>query len=279
MIKNIAETDISNIIAKQINRFGKVYLLIDPKINDDFFFEHNFEFESIVPIRDRQDTVSQDHECLQLCTIRKGVSYVDQVISELKSNQSAAIALITSPHNIKSIQNHISNAMFMSYKAKYYFLRFYDPYVLKHLVNILNKKQLDQLLGVTQYWYYWQNSYIELHHKPELILSDIDYEITTNQWQKINIAQAYNAYEYQMMRQQNSPLSDSQQNTLTLILEWIYKTSFDTPEQQKMDYIVNHVMEKSEQFFRKTTYNQFYNIMKNNNIYEIKQYLQQLEQE
>ena len=279
MIKNIAETDISNIIAKQINRFGKVYLLIDPKINDDFFFEHNFEFESIVPIRDRQDTVSQDHECLQLCTIRKGVSYVDQVISELKSNQSAAIALITSPHNIKSIQNHISNAMFMSYKAKYYFLRFYDPYVLKHLVNILNKKQLNQLLGVIQYWYYWQNSYIELHHKPELILSDIDYEITTNQWQKINIAQAYNAYEYQMMRQQNSPLSESQQNTLTLILEWIYKTSFDTPEQQKMDYIVNHVMEKSEQFFRKTTYNQFYNIMKNNNIYEIKQYLQQLEQE
>ena len=279
MIKNIAETDISNIIAKQINRFGKVYLLIDPKINDDFFFEHNFEFESIVPIRDRQDTVSQDHECLQLCTIRKGVSYVDQVISELKSNQSAAIALITSPHNIKSIQNHISNAMFMSYKAKYYFLRFYDPYVLKHLVNILNKKQLNQLLGVIQYWYYWQNSYIELHHKPELILSDIDYEITTNQWQKINIAQAYNAYEYQIMRQQNSPLSESQQNTLTLILEWIYKTSFDTPEQQKMDYIVNHVMEKSEQFFRKTTYNQFYNIMKNNNIYEIKQYLQQLEQE
>lgn len=279
MIKNIAETDISNIIAKQINRFGKVYLLIDPKINDDFFFEHNFEFESIVPIRDRQDTVSQDHECLQLCTIRKGVSYVDQVISELKSNQSAAIALITSPHNIKSIQNHISNAMFMSYKAKYYFLRFYDPYVLKHLVNILNKKQLNQLLGVIQYWYYWQNSYIELHHKPELILSDIDYEITTNQWQKINIAQAYNAYEYQMMRQQNSPLSESQQNTLTLILEWIYKTSFDTPEQQKMDYIVNHVMEKSEQFFQKTTYNQFYNIMKNNNIYEIKQYLQQLEQE
>ena len=279
MIKNIAETDISNIIAKQINRFGKVYLLIDPKINDDFFFEHNFEFESIVPIRDRQDTVSQDHECLQLCTIRKGVSYVDQVISELKSNQSAAIALITSPHNIKSIQNHISNAMFMSYKAKYYFLRFYDPYVLKHLVNILNKKQLNQLLGVIQYWYYWQNSYIELHHKPELILSDIDYEITTNQWQKINIAQAYNAYEYQMMRQQNSPLSESQQNTLTLILEWIYKTSFDTPEQQKMDYIVNYVMEKSEQFFRKTTYNQFYNIMKNNNIYEIKQYLQQLEQE
>lgn len=279
MIKNIAETDISNIIAKQMNRFGKVYLLIDPKINDDFFFEHNFEFESIVPIRDRQDTVSQDHECLQLCTIRKGVSYVDQVISELKSNQSAAIALITSPHNIKSIQNHISNAMFMSYKAKYYFLRFYDPYVLKHLVNILNKKQLNQLLGVIQYWYYWQNSYIELHHKPELILSDIDYEITTNQWQKINIAQAYNAYEYQMMRQQNSPLSESQQNTLTLILEWIYKTSFDTPEQQKMDYIVNHVMEKSEQFFQKTTYNQFYNIMKNNNIYEIKQYLQQLEQE
>ncbi|OTQ31944.1 hypothetical protein B6D19_07310 [Gilliamella apicola] len=279
MIKNIAETDISNIIAKQINRFGKVYLLIDPKINDDFFFEHNFEFESIVPIRDRQDTVSQDHECLQLCTIRKGVSYVDQVISELKSNQSAAIALITSPHNIKSIQNHISNAMFMSYKAKYYFLRFYDPYVLKHLVNILNKKQLNQLLGVIQYWYYWQNSYIELHHKPELILSDIDYEITTNQWQKINIAQAYNAYEYQIMRQQNSPLSESQQNTLTLILEWIYKTSFDTPEQQKMDYIVNHVMEKSEQFFQKTTYNQFYNIMKNNNIYEIKQYLQQLEQE
>lgn len=279
MIKNIAETDISNIIAKQMNRFGKVYLLIDPKINDDFFFEHNFEFESIVPIRDRQDTVSQDHECLQLCTIRKGVSYVDQVISELKSNQSAAIALITSPHNIKSIQNHISNAMFMSYKAKYYFLRFYDPYVLKHLVNILNKKQLNQLLGVIQYWYYWQNSYIELHHKPELILSDIDYEITTNQWQKINIAQAYNAYEYQIMRQQNSPLSESQQNTLTLILEWIYKTSFDTPEQQKMDYIVNHVMEKSEQFFQKTTYNQFYNIMKNNNIYEIKQDLQQLEQE
>ena len=279
MIKTISETDISNIIAEQMNRFGKVYLLIDPKINDDFFFEHNFEFESIVPIRDRQDTVSQDHECLQLCTIRKGVSYVDQVISELKSNQSAAIALITSPHNIKSIQNHISNAMFMSYKAKYYFLRFYDPYVLKHLVNILNKKQLNQLLGVIQYWYYWQNSYIELHHKPELILSDIDYEITTNQWQKINIAQAYNAYEYQMMRQQNSPLSESQQNTLTLILEWIYKTSFDTPEQQKMDYIVNHVMEKSEQFFRKTTYNQFYNIMKNNNIYEIKQYLQQLEQE
>ena len=279
MIKTISETDISNIIAEQINRFGKVYLLIDPKINDDFFFEHNFEFESIVPIRDRQDTVSQDHECLQLCTIRKGVSYVDQVISELKSNQSAAIALITSPHNIKSIQNHISNAMFMSYKAKYYFLRFYDPYVLKHLVNILNKKQLNQLLGVIQYWYYWQNSYIELHHKPKLILSDIDYEITTNQWKKINIAQAYNAYEYQMMRQQNSPLSESQQNTLTLILEWIYKTSFDTPEQQKMDYIVNHVMEKSEQFFRKTTYNQFYNIMKNNNIYEIKQYLQQLEQE
>ena len=279
MIKTISETDISNIIAEQMNRFGKVYLLIDPKINDDFFFEHNFEFESIVPIRDRQDTVSQDHECLQLCTIRKGVSYVDQVISELKSNQSAAIALITSPHNIKSIQNHISNAMFMSYKAKYYFLRFYDPYVLKHLVNILNKKQLNQLLGVIQYWYYWQNSYIELHHKPELILSDIDYEITTNQWQKINIAQAYNAYEYQIMRQQNSPLSESQQNTLTLILEWIYKTSFDTPEQQKMDYIVNHVMEKSEQFFQKTTYNQFYNIMKNNNIYEIKQDLQQLEQE
>lgn len=279
MIKTISETDISNIIAKQMNRFGKVYLLIDPKINDDFFFEHNFEFESIVPIRDRQDTVSQDHECLQLCTIRKGVSYVDQVISELKSNQSAAIALITSPHNIKSIQNHISNAMFMSYKAKCYFLRFYDPYVLKHLVNILNKKQLNQLLGVIQYWYYWQNSYIELHHKPELILSDIDYEITTNQWQKINIAQAYNAYEYQMMRQQNSPLSGSQQNTLTLILDWIYKASFNTPEQQKMDYIVNNVMEKSEPFFQRTSYNQFSNMMKNSNIHQIKKYLQQLEQE
>ena len=279
MIKNIAETDISNIIAKQINRFGKVYLLIDPKINDDFFFEHNFEFESIVPIRDRQDTVSQDHECLQLCTIKKGESYIDQVISELKNNQSAAIALIISPYSAKNIQNHISNAMFMSYKAKFYFLRFYDPYVLKHLVNILNKKQLDQLLGVTQNWYYWQNSYIELHHKPELILSDINYEITTNQWQKINIAQSYNAYEYQMMRQQNSPLSENQQNTLALILDWIYKASFNTPEQQKMDYIVNHVMEKSESFFQKTSYDQFSNMMKNSNIHQIKQYLQQLEQE
>lgn len=279
MIKTISETDISNIIAEQMNRFGKVYLLIDPKINDDFFFEHNFEFQSIVPIRDRQDTVSQDHECLQLCTIKKGVSYIDQVISELKNNQSAAIALIISPYSVKNIQNHISNAMFMSYKAKCYFLRFYDPYVLKHLVNILNKKQLNQLLGVTQYWYYWQNSYIELHHKPELILSDIDYEITTNQWQKINIAQAYNAYEYQMMRQQNSPLSGSQQNTLTLILDWIYKASFNTPEQQKMDYIVNHVMEKSEPFFQRTSYNQFSNMMKNSNIHQIKKYLQQLEQE
>ena len=279
MIKTISETDISNVIAEQINRFGKIYLLIDPKINDDFFFEHNFEFESIVPIRDRQDTVSQDHECLQLCTIKKGESYIDQVISELKNNQSAAIALIISPYSAKNIQNHISNAMFMSYKAKFYFLRFYDPYVLKHLVNILNKKQLDQLLGVTQNWYYWQNSYIELHHKPELILSDIDYEITTNQWQKINIAQAYNAYEYQMMRQQNSPLSGSQQNTLTLILDWIYKASFNTPEQQKMDYIVNHVMEKSESFFQKTSYDQFSNMMKNSNIHQIKQYLQQLEQE
>lgn len=279
MIKTISETDISNIIAEQMNRFGKVYLLIDPKINDDFFFEHNFEFESIVPIRDRQDTVSQDHECLQLCTIKKGVSYIDQVISELKNNQSAAIALIISPYSVKNIQNHISNAMFMLYKAKCYYLRFYDPYVLKHLVNILNKKQLNQLLGVIQYWYYWQNSYIELHHKPELILSDIDYEITTNQWQKINIAQAYNAYEYQMMRQQNSPLSGSQQNTLTLILDWIYKASFNTPEQQKMDYIVNHVMEKSEPFFQRTSYNQFSNMMKNSNIHQIKKYLQQLEQE
>ena len=279
MIKTISETDISNIIAEQINRFGKVYLLIDPKINDDFFFEHNFEFESIVPIRDRQDTVSQDHECLQLCTIKKGESYIDQVISELKNNQSAAIALIISPYSAKNIQNHISNAMFMSYKAKFYFLRFYDPYVLKHLVNILNKKQLDQLLGVTQNWYYWQNSYIELHHKPELILSDINYEITTNQWQKINIAQSYNAYEYQMMRQQNSPLSENQQNTLALILDWIYKASFNTPEQQKMDYIVNHVMEKSESFFQKTSYDQFSNMMKNSNIHQIKQYLQQLEQE
>ena len=279
MIKTISETDISNVIAEQINRFGKIYLLIDPKINDDFFFEHNFEFESIVPIRDRQDTVSQDHECLQLCTIKKGESYIDQVISELKNNQSAAIALIISPYSAKNIQYHISNAMFMSYKAKFYFLRFYDPYVLKHLVNILNKKQLDQLLGVTQNWYYWQNSYIELHHKPELILSDINYEITTNQWQKINIAQSYNAYEYQMMRQQNSPLSENQQNTLTLILDWIYKASFNTPEQQKMDYIVNHVMEKSESFFQKTSYDQFSNMMKNSNIHQIKQYLQQLEQE
>ena len=279
MIKTISETDISNVIAEQINRFGKIYLLIDPKINDDFFFEHNFEFESIVPIRDRQDTVSQDHECLQLCTIKKGESYIDQVISELKNNQSAAIALIISPYSAKNIQNHISNAMFMSYKAKFYFLRFYDPYVLKHLVNILNKKQLDQLLGVTQNWYYWQNSYIELHHKPELILSDINYEITTNQWQKINIAQSYNAYEYQMMRQQNSPLSENQQNTLALILDWIYKASFNTPEQQKMDYIVNHVMEKSESFFQKTSYDQFSNMMKNSNIHQIKQYLQQLEQE
>lgn len=279
MIKTISETDISNIIAEQINRFGKVYLLIDPKINDDFFFEHNFEFESIVPIRDRQDTVSQDHECLQLCTIKKGENYIDQVISELKNSQSAAIALITSPQSIKNIQNHISNAMFMAYKAKYYFLRFYDPYVLKHLVNILNKKQLNQLLGIIQNWYYWDNSYIELHHKPELILSDIDYEITTKQWQKINIAQSYNAYEYQIMRQQNSSLSENQQNTLTLILDWIYKASFNTPEQQKMDYIVNHVMEKSEKFFQKTSYNEFCNIMKNNNIHQIKQYLQQLEQE
>ncbi|OTQ57427.1 DUF4123 domain-containing protein [Gilliamella sp. A7] len=279
MIRTISETDISNVIAEQINRFGKIYLLIDPKINDDFFFEHNFEFESIVPIRDRQDTVSQDHECLQLCTIKKGESYIDQVISELKNNQSAAIALIISPYSAKNIQNHISNAMFMSYKAKFYFLRFYDPYVLKHLVNILNKKQLDQLLGITQNWYYWQNSYIELHHKPELILSDINYEITTNQWQKINIAQSYNAYEYQMMRQQNSPLSENQQNTLALILDWIYKASFNTPEQQKMDYIVNHVMEKSESFFQKTSYDQFSNMMKNSNIHQIKQYLQQLEQE
>lgn len=72
MIKIIPDQEINKTIAEQIQRFRKIHVLIDPQINDNFFYENDIEFDSIVPIRDRQDTVSYNHECLQLCTLKKG---------------------------------------------------------------------------------------------------------------------------------------------------------------------------------------------------------------
>ncbi|OCG20898.1 hypothetical protein A9G11_09370 [Gilliamella sp. wkB108] len=279
MIKTILDEDINKIVINQIQRFAKMYLLVDPKINDDFFFNHDFEFESVVPIRDRQDTVSPDYECLQLCMIKKGATYIDQVVAELKNNKSSAIALIASPYAIKDIQKHISNAMFVSYNADYYILRFYDPHVLIHLVNIFSEKQLDKLLGSIEYWYYWQDSYIELHHKPELILSDINYQITAKQWQKIKISQTYNAYEYKIVKQQKKPLSENQKNTLKQLLDWFYKTTFNKPDQQKMDCIVSYAMVQSEQSHPEIDYNLLDDLIKNQDINQFEYYLNDLDKE
>lgn len=277
MIKTILDEEINHTIAEQIQQFGKMYLLVDPQINDNFFFDNYFEFESIVPIRDRQDTVSQDHELLQLCAIPKQTTYIEQLIIELKNKKSAAIALIASPYSIKYIQNHISNAMFMSYNGSKYLLRFYDSHVLKHLIEILNEKQLNNLLGCIEYWYYWQNSYTQLHHKPELILSDIQYQLSPKQWLKIEIAQICNAYEYQLAKQQQKPLSNTEQRTLKQILDWIYKVTFYRPNQQKMDVIIHYAMAQPEQFFRQINDDLLFELMTNQNINQLEQYLKNLD--
>lgn len=277
MIKTILDEEINHVIAKQIQQLGKMYLLVDPQINDNFFFDNYFEFETIVPIRDRQDTVSQDHECLQLCAIPKQATYIKQLIIEIKNKKSAAIALIASPYSIKYIQNHLSNAMLMSYNGNNYLLRFYDPQVLKHLIEILNEKQLNNLLGCIEYWYYWQDIYTQLHHKPELILSDIQYQLSPKQWIKIEIAQVYNAYEYQLVKQQQKPLSNTEQCTLKKLLDWIYRVTFYRPKQQKMDVIIHYAMAQPEQFFRKINDDLLFELMTNQNINQIEQYLENLE--
>ncbi|OCG13144.1 hypothetical protein A9G09_08070 [Gilliamella sp. wkB292] len=279
MIELIPEQEINKIIAKQIQQFGQIHFLIDPQINDNFFWEHNVEFDSIVPIRDRQDTVSSDHECLQLCTIKKGSADINPLVAELKNNQTSLIALIASPYTIKDIQQHISNAMFMSYQANYFILRFYDPQVLRHLVNIFDKQQISKMLGCVQYWYYWQDNYVQLHHKPELILWDINYKITTIQWQQIKIAQHYNAYEHQTVKKQKKPLTNNQKSTLWQLLDWIYTVTFNKPDQQKMDYIVNYSMVKSEHVFQQIDHDLFINLIRNQTVSQLEQYFNSLDKE
>ncbi|WP_294843318.1 DUF4123 domain-containing protein [uncultured Gilliamella sp.] len=273
MIEIIPEQDINKTIAEQIQRFGQMHILIDPQINDNFFWEYNIEFDSVVPIRDRQDTVSNDYECLQLCTIKKGSAAINQLVEELKNNQTSLIALIFSPFAINDIQKHISNAMFMSYRANYFMFRFYDPQVLKHLVNIFDEKQINNMLGSIQYWYYWQDDYVQLHHKPELILWDIEYKITTKQWQKINIAQSYNAYEHHTVKKQKKPLTINQQNTLNQLLDWIYTATFNKPDQQKMDYLVNYAMVESEHFFQQIDSDLLVELMANQKFNQLEKYL------
>ncbi|MFQ0973071.1 DUF4123 domain-containing protein [Gilliamella sp. CG35] len=280
MIKIIPDQEINKTIAEQIQRFRKIHVLIDPQINDNFFYENDIEFDSIVPIRDRQDTVSYNHECLQLCTLKKGAEDdIKHIIANLKNQQSSVIAMITSPYPIKDIQQHISNAMFMLHQGNYYLLRFYDPHVLKHLVTIFDEEQINKMLGSVQYWYYWQDEYVQLHHKPELILWDIKYKITTQQWRKIKIAQSYNAYEQQTVKLQKKPLTDVQQNTLTQLLDWIYTATFYEPDQQKMDYIVEYAMAKSEHFFQKIEYDLFVDLMRNQKISQLEHYFNHIDKE
>jgi len=275
-ITSIIDGEINQIISQHTEQFGKMHLLIDPKINDDFFFNNHYEFESIIPIRDRQDTVSADHECIQLCTINKEASFINDVINELKNTDSSAIAIIFSAYAIKDIQNQMSNAMFMDYQGAYYFLRFYDPTVLKHLITIFKPTQLAQLLGVIEYWYYWDDKYIQLQHKPVRILSDIDYKITTRQWHQFNIAQSYNYYENFFTKQQNETLTSEQKNTLKQALDWTYAATYYHPDKKILDDIVNYAMRDSQQFFAAINDDVFAKLI-NDKTTNIKQYFAQLE--
>lgn len=278
MITSIKNNDISQIMNKQIEQFGRFHILIDPKLNDDFFFENDFNFESIVPIRDRQDTVSNDHECIQLCTILKGQPYLDEIILGLVNPQSPLIGILFSSYSIQDIQKQISNAMFMYYDGKYYFLRCYDPLVLRHLATIFDEQQLHKVLGVIEYWYYWNETLIELHHRPEKILTDIDYKITKKQWYNLNIAQAYNAYEYQTIKQQNKSLTVMQQTTLQQLLEWVYTATYNQPDKNKLNGIVHYAMGNTQSFIEKVDYDLLSNMMKNNDNNQINYYLNNIKE-
>jgi hypothetical protein len=278
MITVIPDNQIKQTITSQLAQFGTTHLLIDPKINDEFFFENYFEFESIVPIRDRQDTILNDHECIQLCTLLKGTSNIDDIINCLKDNNISAIAIIFSSYSIKDIQKQISNAMFMRYNSDYYFLRFYDPHVLKHLITIFKNTQLTKLLGVIEYWYYWNDGYIELHHKPEILLTDIDYQITTKQWHDLNIAQAYNSYEFHLINHQHKNLTITQQETLKRLLDWAYTATYNQPDKTKLDYIINHAMQQPQQFLEKIDYDLFFDLINHKDINQLKLKLKNLQE-
>ncbi|WP_392562706.1 DUF4123 domain-containing protein [Orbus sturtevantii] len=253
----LLDTQSGPIISAQLKQFGKMHLLIDPKINDDFFFTHQYQFESVIAIRDRQDTVSADHQCLQLCTINKTTSDLDQLIGELKDSDSAAIAIIFSSQSNNALQKHISNAMYMRYQGADYLLRFYDPKVLKHLMAIFKPAQLSQLFGIIEYWYYWDQHYIQLAHKPERVLSDINYQITAKQWQQLTIAQSYNYYENLTIRQQKAVLSAEQQTTLQQLLDWAYRATYNQPDQRNLAVMVNYAMAQPAHFFVVINYDLF----------------------
>ncbi|OCG29339.1 hypothetical protein A9G45_04730 [Gilliamella sp. HK2] len=282
MKNSIPDNEISQTITQHLMQFGKLHLLVDPKINDVFFLKNNFDFESIVPVRDRQDTVSTDYECLQLCTISKQsiaentqskpTSILENIIQNLNDKKSAAIAILFSLYPIDYIQKQISNAMFMRYDGSYYLFRFYDPKVLNHLVRIFNQQQLDNLFGVIEYWYYWHDNYIELHHKPEIILSDIDYQIDYRQWQQLNIAQSYNYYEHITIKQQNNELTVEQKDILNRLLDWIYIASYTQPDKQILNYMVSYIMAQPPIFFQSIDKDLCANLINNKDINKIKKY-------
>ncbi|OCG10528.1 hypothetical protein A9G24_10195 [Gilliamella sp. App6-5] len=278
----IPDNQISQTITQHLMQFGKLHLLVDPKINDEFFLKNYFDFESIVPVRDRQDTVSTDYECLQLCTISKQsiaestqskpTSVLEDIIQNLNDKKSAAIAILFSLYPINYIQKQISNAMFMRYDGSYYLFRFYDPKVLNHLVRIFDQQQLDNLFGVIEYWYYWHDNYIELNHKPEIILSDINYQISSRQWQQLNIAQTYNYYEYITTNQQNNTLTTEQKKTLNQLLEWVYMASYTQPDKHILNYMVSYIMAQPPSFFQSIDKDLCANLINNKDINKIKQY-------
>ena len=282
-ISLVPDNKINEIIIDHLVKFGKLHILVDPKINDNFFFQNDFDFESILPIRDRQDTISADHECLQLCTISKQSitdntlfkieSVIDNIIQNLSNKQSAAIAILFSKYSNSEIQKQISNAMFMSYCGEYYLFRFYDPHVLKHLVTIFSNTQICKLLGVIEYWYYWDEAYIELYHQPKIIISDIDYRIDVNQWQQLKLAQDFNAYEYQIIRQQKRTLTAIQKNTLIQLLNRVNRVKSVKPEKEKLDLLVTYAMAMPEQFLEKTKDNLFFDLINKQDIDQIKQFL------
>ncbi len=275
-ITSIADADIQKQIGNQVQRYRQFHLLVDPKINDEFLFTRPVDYQSMLPIRDRQDTVSGDNECLQIYTINLQQVSLKEIINLLKDKESSVIGILFSSYSNKDIQKHISNAMFLQYEANKYFLRFYDPYVLRHLVTIFNKKQLNNLLGVIEYWYFGDNhQYCELQHKSNMVIADIDYKITYQQFNRLTIAQSYNYYEHVIVQRQNFPLTHFQCEKLKKLVEFAFLSTYHRPDKEKLEFLVNTIIIENNQYFDLFDYDQIHDVMNNKNILGVKQYIDQ----
>lgn len=168
--------------------------------------------------------------------------------------------------------------MVSHYQAKPYLLRFYDAKVLKHLLTIWTPKQVDLLLGNIEYWYFKDDKYIELHHSPINIITDIDYKITQCQWHQLIIAQSYNYYEYQIIKQQKQALTPRQEVLLKQILDWGYRSTYYHPDKEILDYLIQYTVIENKTLIQSLGNESFFNIINNKKLNEIKQYFAKLEE-